>query len=136
MLGGMYYLNEVKASKIKVYDLLAEFTSYLLNEVKLKNNQTRQIIKTTQKFLRFVGVKIDNEEFIEQVPRPKREQPDLEAVEKQDIIALLNACKNQRLKTALLMMASTGCLAIEACALRLCDVSYILKSFIIYRLPL
>ena len=120
----MYYLNEVKASKINVYDLLAEFTSYLLNEVKLKNNQTRQIIKTTQKFLRFVGVNIDNEEFIEQVPRPKREQPDLEAVEKQDIIALLNACKNQRLKTALLMMASTGCLAIEACALRLCDVSY------------
>jgi integrase len=117
------FLEEVKEGKHDPYDLLAEFASFLQKDGDKANN-VRQKVKIAKKFLRFAHVPVNNEDFQEYVSLPKRVRPDLQAVEKAQIVDLLNNCKNQRLKLALLMCASIGSRILENCAVRNGDVNF------------
>lgn len=63
------------------YDLLADFAGYL-SENGMKPNQLRQVVKTAKKFLRGCKIKIDNEDFLEQVPLPRQQVPDIDGIGK------------------------------------------------------
>jgi len=114
------FLEELKAQN--PYDFLADYALFLKNDMKVKDEDLRQKGKIARLFLRAAGSKIDIEEFKEQVTLPKKVMPELEPAEKSQIIDLLNACKNQRLKTAIMMCASLGCRIQEACGVRNNDV--------------
>ncbi len=117
------FLGEIKAGKHNPYDLLAEFAQFLKNDGD-KSNEIRQKVKIAKKFLRFTGAPVNNEDFQEYVSLPKRVRPDLQAAEKDQIIELLNNCKHQRLRTAILLCAATGCRILEACAVKNNDVNF------------
>jgi integrase len=55
---------------------------------------------------------------------PKHYREDEQAIDIQDIRNLLLKCNNRRLKAYILVLASSGLRAVEACALRLCDVDF------------
>lgn len=116
-------LSKVATGEIDPYDLLAEFAAYL-KEINVKPNEIRQKTKMSRKFLRFCGAKINNEDFTDNVPLPKSQTPEFNGVEKAQIVEILNYCKNQRLKTAIMLYAATGCRAVEGCAVRLCDINF------------
>lgn len=119
------FLSNAKKGVVDPYDLLAEYASWL-TEKGTKANQIRQLVRSAKQFLRhkIVGVQIDNDDFRENVSLPRQEFPDFEGTEKPQIVELLTACKNQRLKTALMLYAVRGPRAIEGCALRHMDVDY------------
>jgi integrase len=113
--GGKVALDDYLKGIEKPYDFLAEYAAELKRN-KNKDNEIRQKVKIAKKFLRFCGSKINNEDFTDLVTLPKKNKPDFVAAEKPSVIELLNNCKNQRLKTALLMAASLGCRKLEMCA--------------------
>ena len=117
------FLAEIKEGKRNPYDLLAEFAMFLQRDGD-KSNELRQKVKIAKKFLRFGGAPVNNEDFQEYVSLPKRIRPELQAAEKEQIIELLNNCKHQRLRTAILMCAATGCRILEACAVKNSDVNF------------
>ena len=116
-------INQMVKGKLEPYELLTNYASYLKKNG-FKSNEMREKIKTAKRFLRFCRVPINSEDFREFVSLPKKQKPEFHAVEKSEIVELLNNCKNLRLKTALLLFASTGCRAIEGCAVKLSDVDF------------
>jgi integrase len=119
------FLAHVKDGKPDPYELLSEYAAWLSKEG-YKANQLRQLVRSAKKFLRskIVGAKIDNDDFKENVDLPRQEFPEFEGTEKSQIVELLTGCKNQRLKTALMLFAAMGPRAIEGCAVRRMDVDY------------
>ena len=126
------FLEELKTDKVNPYDFLADYTFFLKKEMKVKDEDLRQKGKIARLFLRSAGVKVDAEEFREQVTLPRKVQPELEPAEKKDIVDLLNSCKNQRLKTAIMMCGALGCRIQEACGVRNNDVD-LEKGLITFR---
>src|SRR5437867_2189197 len=89
------FIQDIKDDKHNPYDVLADFAAFLKNERKQKisNNSIRFIAVATRKFMRFCGIPIDIEDFKEFVSLPKKERADLDAIDKHDVIEILNACK-------------------------------------------
>lgn len=106
-------------------DILSDYAAWLKKSGQ-KPNQIRQLVKGAKQFLRskVVGARIDNDDFRENVALPRQEFPDFEGTEKSQVVELLNSCKNQRLKTALMLYAAMGRRAVEGCALRHSDIDY------------
>lgn len=110
------FLRSVGTKKgVDPFELLQEYAIYLQGK-KTKPNQVRALVKSAKKFMRFCGAKIDNEDFLDRVTLPKQTVPDLEGTEKSQIVELLNACQNIRLRTALMLIGSMGCRPVEACS--------------------
>jgi integrase len=121
------FIEGLKADKHDPYDVLRDFLTWQKSErkqgAKLSANVINAVVRTTKKFLRFSKVKIDTEEFSEQVQLLRKEKPVKLGVEKGDVIKLLNAAVDIRLKTAILGLASLGPRPIELCAVRNRDIS-------------
>ncbi len=49
---------------------------------------------------------------------------DEEALDAADVRKIMLSCSNRRLKSYLLILASSGLRAVEACAIRVCDIDY------------
>ena len=58
------------------------------------------------------------------VTLPKIPREDEKPIDDEDIRTILVKCHNRRLKTYLLVLARSGVRAIEACALRVCDIYF------------
>lgn len=133
-LDGKYTLagiiEPLKKNEIDVYVILNDFVSYLLN--KAKHQQTGSAISigtiysymtAARSYLQFNDVDIAMTKFKRKVKMPKLYKEDEEAVDAADIRKILLSCNNRRLKPYLLVLASGGLRAIEALALRLCDIN-------------
>jgi integrase len=81
---------------------------------------------TLKNFLEFYDVDISPRKFKLKVKLPKAIRKTKEALSKEDIIDILNACSDIRLKTYLMLLASTGMRAVEALSIRAKDLD--LKS--------
>ena len=55
---------------------------------------------------------------------PKVVDQTTEALSKEDIVNIINACPYPRLKTYVMFLAATGCRALEATSTRLCDYNF------------
>jgi integrase len=114
--------------KIDVYKLLNSFVSYLQNDTVNGHNLSALTIKLymtgVKSYLSYYDIEITPNKFKNRVTLPTVYREDEEAVDANDIRNMLNVCSNRRLKTYLLVLASGGMRAVEALAIRLCDINF------------
>ena len=81
----------------------------------------KQRVITVKNFLEYHDVDISPRKFKLKVKLPKSIRKNKEALSKEDISDILNACSDIRLKTYVMLLASTGMRAEEALSLRIKD---------------
>lgn len=112
-----------------VYELLENFVQWLTeykskDGFKLSPLSIRQRVVTARNFLEFWDIDINPRKFKLKVKLPRVTVQYKEALARDDIINLLNACDNLKLKVYLLCLASTGVRASEAVAIRNKDIDF------------
>jgi integrase len=121
-------INELKNgnnNKIDPYDLLSDFVAYLEEEESVENpNTIRYFVTTARNFLEYNDIEISPRKFKLKVRLPKPVIRHKEAVSKEEIREILLKCSNIKLKTYLMLLASTGMRATEALALRHKDFDF------------
>jgi integrase len=110
--------------KIDVYDLLAEYISFILKERKVQPITLKLLVSAARSYLETYDVEISPRKFRFKVRMPRVIRARKEALQKSDIQSILNACHNIKLKTYVLFLAATGCRASEALSIRLCDIDF------------
>jgi integrase len=105
------------------YSVLNNFCAYLQNSCNnISSSTIKQRVVTVKNFLEYYDVDISPRKFKLKVKLPKVVRKNKEALSKQDITDILNACSDIRLKTYCMFLAATGCRAVEAISIRLCDL--------------
>lgn len=103
------------------YDLLSRYVNYLQANNGLSALTLKQQVITAKNFLEYHDIEISPRKFKLKVKLPKAVRRNKEALTKEDIIDILNACSDIRLKTYVMLLASTGMRATEALSTRECD---------------
>lgn len=75
-------------------------------------------------FLEYHDIDISPRRFKLKVKLPKVVKKEKEALDKEDIIEIINACSDIRLKTYVMLLAASGLRALEALSIRICDVNF------------
>jgi integrase len=137
-----------KKNPLDVYELFSKFMIFLLHKHEqqkqpnkdhhhkirqLSRGSIRLYMNTARQYLSYYDVLIDLKKFKRKVKTPKMYKDQGEAVlEASDIRKILLACNNLRLKAYLLTLASSGCRAREAIAIRLKDVDFTSEPTVIH----
>ncbi len=108
------------------YTIIRNYAAFLQRNNNISNSTLKFRIVTLKNFLEFYDVDISPRKFKLKVKLPKVVRKTKEALSKEDIIEILNACSDIRLKTYLMLLASTGMRPVEALSIRLKDLD--LKS--------
>ncbi|HKG71171.1 MAG TPA: tyrosine-type recombinase/integrase [Nitrososphaeraceae archaeon] len=112
-------------NKINSYDLLSDFVAYLREVEGVENpNTIRYFVTAARNFLEYNDVEISPRKFKLKVRMPKAVIRHKEAISKEEIREILLKCSNIKLKTYLMLLASTGMRATEALALRHKDFDF------------
>jgi integrase len=114
-------IDSINSKSIDVYQFLDEFVAYLQTK-KLSQSSISQYLTEVKSYLQYYDVDIVPHKFKKRVILPKIPKEDAQAIDQNDIRTILLQCHNRRLKTYLLVLASSGVRAIEACAIRVCDI--------------
>lgn len=118
-------INEIIEGIMDPYDVLSEYCAYLRNYSSSSKNISvltiKQRVVTAKNFLEYYDVDISPRKFKLKIKLPKSITRVKEALSKEDIVHILNACSDIRLKTYVMLLASTGCRATEALSIRLSD---------------
>jgi len=112
------------ANRIDVYKLLDEFITFMDKKKKVSAASIIQYVNGIRSYLAYHDVYIIPNKFKHKVKVPKILREEEQALDAKDIRQILLNCHNRRLKAYLLVLASGGLRATEACAIRLCDVDY------------
>lgn len=130
-----FSLDELTINKLfnyreNIYELLADYVSWLSQRIgkdgyKLSNVSIKQRVITAKNFLEFFDIDINPRKFKLKVKMPRVVMQYKEALAKEDIIKILEACGKLKLKTYLLFLAATGCRASEACSIRIKDLDFV-----------
>lgn len=122
------FISQLKSQKVNVYDFLVGLYVFVLEKrhktIKMSIPGAAHIIFTANVFLRSCGITIDARLLRERIPLAKSNYTihTKVAIDRRDIIAILNACEDMRRRTALLFMASTGARITEAASIRWQDL--------------
>ena len=115
-------------NKIDVYPLLDDFVSYLQKDSRNGQNLTPKSIKSymsaARSYFQYNDIEISPSKFKSRVSLPTLYHEDEEAIDSNDIKEILHHCDNRRLKAYLLVLASGGMRAVEALAIRECDLDF------------
>jgi integrase len=111
-------IKKIKDGLYDVYDILADYILFLKNNGNISTSTLQQRVITTRNFLEYHDIDISPRKFELKVKLPKTIRRNKEALSKEDIIDILNACSDIRLKTYVMFLASTGCRAVEALSIR------------------
>ena len=103
------------------YDVLCNYIAYLQASNNISTLTLKQRVTTAKNFLEYFDVDIGPRKFKLKVKLPKVVRKDIQALTKEDIIDILNACSDIRLKTYVMLLAATGMRASEALYTRLID---------------
>jgi integrase len=118
-------IDDIKKENFDPYEILSDYCIYL-QEVNGINTTTtiKQRVVTVKNFLEFNDVDINPRKFKLKVklPRNIRRLENKEALDKNDVTNILNSCSEIRLKTYVMLLASTGMRAVEALSIRLDDL--------------
>jgi integrase len=120
-----------KTFKIDVYELLSNYAFYLTSEYvssdgfKLSNITIKNIVNTIRNFLEYHDIDINPRKYKLKIRHPKVVRQHKEALTKEDIAKILQACVTPKLRIFVHFLAVTGCRASEACAVRLMDFDLI-----------
>ncbi|HEX5186163.1 MAG TPA: site-specific integrase [Nitrososphaeraceae archaeon] len=117
-------LLDLKDKKLDPYDILNEFSLFLKNNYNFSGATFKAKITTIKTFLEYFDIDISPKKFKLKVRIPKKITSHKEAIDKEDIIKILNGCSDLRLKTYVMLLASTGCRATEALSIRIKDIDF------------
>ncbi len=123
----MILLRELKRVTIDVFEVLNEYSSYLSN-TNISSITIKQRVVTVKNFFEYHDIDISPRKFKLKVKLPRTIRKNKEALSKEDVTDILNACSDIRLKTYVMLLASTGMRAQEAVSLRIKDIHLDEKS--------
>lgn len=101
--------------------------SYLLEDTGARKLSTGSIwlyVTAVRSYLAYCDIDIIPAKFKRRVKLPKHYRQDEQAIDASDIRRILLSCSNRRLKSYLLVLASGGMRAVEALAIRNCDLDF------------
>jgi integrase len=121
-------LKQQQPSQIDVYKLLDGFISYLQNDTTNGHDLSPLTLKlymaAVKSYLAYNDIEVSPNKFKNKVTMPSVYHEYEEAIDANDIKEILNHCNNRRLKAYLLVLASGGMRAVEALAIRECDLDF------------
>lgn len=112
----------IKGGNEDPYDILTDYIIYLQNTCDISPGTLKARIITAKNFLEYYDVDISPRKFKLKVKMPKVIRTSKEALSKEDVIDILNACSDIRLKTYVMLLAATGFRAVEALSIRIKDL--------------
>jgi integrase len=115
-------LQKIKSTEYNAYDVLNDYCIFLKNNYNIGSLAFRDKIITLKTFFEYNDIEINPRKFKLKVKIPKAVLKHKEAIDKEDIIKILNGCSDLRLKTFVMLLASSGLRATEALSIRLKDV--------------
>ena len=115
---------EIKRAKIDPYDLLTGYILFLKQESNntIAPNSLKNYVITIKNFLEYSDIDISPRKFKLKVRLPKIVRRNKEALSKEDVVDILNACSDIRLKTYVMFLAAGGFRAVEALSVRIKDL--------------
>lgn len=117
-------LLQIKEGSQVSYDVLSGFILYLQNNHSISTLTLKQWVVTAKNFLEYHDIDISPRRFKLKVKLPRVVKKEKEALDKEDIIEIINACSDIRLKTYVMLLAASGLRASEALSIRVCDVDF------------
>jgi integrase len=117
-------IDSINPDNIDVYKLMDEFVAYLSQPKGLSQSSINQYLTCIKSYLQYHDVDIVPYKFKKRVVLPKIPREDEQPIDEKDIRSILLQCHNRRLKTYLLVLASSGVRATEACAIRVRDCNF------------
>jgi integrase len=115
-------IQQLKDKELDPYNILNDFCLFLQNNYNISTITFRDKITTVKTFLEYNDIEISPRKFKVKVRYPKTVFRHKEAIDKEDIIKILNGCSDLRLKTYVMLLASTGLRATEGLSIRLKDL--------------
>jgi integrase len=122
-LGVDSLLLEIKQGNQDPYNVLNSYAAHLKN-CNISVATLKQRIVTVKNFFEYWDVDISPRRFKVKVKLPKIIRKKKKALSKEDIIEILNVCDNIRLRTYVILLASTGMRAVEALSIRIKDIDF------------
>ena len=116
-------LVKIKKGNQDPYNLLNSYAVYLKNR-NISALTLNQRIATVKNFFEYYDIDISPRRFKLKVKLPKVVRKKKEALSKEEIIEILNVCDNIRLRTYVILLASTGMRAVEALSIRIKDIDF------------
>ncbi|MGC1927337.1 MAG: tyrosine-type recombinase/integrase, partial [Candidatus Nitrosopolaris sp.] len=116
-------LLEIKKGNQDPFDLLNSYAAYLKNR-SISARTINQRIVTVKNFFEYSDIDISQRRFKFKVKLPKIIRRKKEALSKEEIIEILNVCDNIRLRTYVILLATTGMRAVEALSIRIKDIDF------------
>ncbi|MGH9974702.1 MAG: tyrosine-type recombinase/integrase [Nitrososphaeraceae archaeon] len=116
-------LSLIFSKETDVYSLLDEFIEFLQTK-DITPASINQYLASIRSYLGYYDIDIVPSKFKRRVRIPKVFHEEEEPIDVKDIRKMLLNCNNRRLKTYVLVLASSGLRASEACAIRLCDIDF------------
>jgi integrase len=121
-------LPELKSGKIDIYKMLTAFIDYLrkhtTNGADLSRGSIRTYMSAVRSYFVYSDIDVSAEKVRYKVAIPKMYREKQKAINASDIKNILQHCDNRRLKTYLLVLASSGLRATEALSIRECDIDF------------
>jgi integrase len=121
-LDGM--ITGLRAGSDEAYDVLSRYVIYLQNNSKISTSTLKVRVITAKNFLEYNDVDLSPRKFKLKVKIPKVVRKSKEAIDKEEIQEVLNACSNIRLKTYVMLLAAGGFRAVEALSIRVGDLDF------------
>ena len=118
-------IKMIKESLHDPYEVLCNYIAYLQTSNAISTLTLKQRITTAKNFLEYFDVDISPRKYKLKVKLPRVVRKDIQALTKEDITNIINACSDIRLKTYVMLLASTGMRASEALCTRLIDYDLI-----------
>jgi integrase len=117
-------LIKIKKTKMDPYDLLSRYILYLKQESNnsIAPNSLKNHVTTIKNFLEYSDIDISPRKFKLKIRLPKIVRKNKEALSKEDVVDILNACSDIRLKTYVMFLAAGGFRAVEALSVRVKDL--------------
>jgi integrase len=116
-------LLKIKKGNQDPYNLLNSYAAYLKNR-NISALTLKQRIVTVKNFFEYCDIDISPRRFKLKVKLPKVVRKKKEALSKEGIIEILNVCDNIRLRTYVILLATTGMRAVEALSIRIKDIDF------------
>ena len=116
-------LIEITKRNQDPYDLLNGYAAHLRNS-NISALTLKQRVVTLKNFFEYCDIDISPRRFKLKVKLPKVVKKKKEALSKEEIIEILNVCDNIRLRTYVILLATTGMRAVEALSIRIKDIDF------------
>jgi integrase len=115
-------ITRIKEGSFSPYDVLSGYIMFMQDYRTISVSTLNQRVVTAKNFLEYCDVDISPRKFELKVKLPRMVKKAKEALSKEAITEILNACSDIRLKTFVMFLASTGCRSTEALSIRYADL--------------